>query len=236
MRTFVLASCHNTNLEIIKYLFDIGFNVNNQDECGNLLLMNNCDILGSSLFMLACLKQTKEIISFLIDRGSDIFHSNENNDMAFTFACKSNNNVETIKYLINLGFDINHINFKGENGLSLACIYNKNMEIIKFLIENGASFERKSNLSCEHLNQNKELEKYLYESNYIVFLPFKANIMSKEQIEIFNILNNTFNDNIKINTLYEFIIKNELKGNLLKRLSNKELVDGFKYKQLLSLA
>ena len=193
--------------------------------------------------MLACQHQTKDIISFLIDNGCDINHTNINNDTGFTLACKNNKNVETIQYLINIGFDINHKNSKGENGLSLAYLNNENINVIKYLIENGTSIDVSTKFSSIYLNNKKQLEKFLNESNYIVFLPFKSKIMNKEQIEIFNIVNYSSFENLEINTLkeklsmlYEFIIKYKLKGDLLKRIENKQLVEGFQYKQLLKLA
>ena len=80
-----------------------------------------------------------DIIKYLVEIGSDIHHTDNFNDNAFTLACGYNSNVKmhAAKYLIEIGIDQNSVDNNGDNGFMLACGFNSNIDVIKYLIDIG---------------------------------------------------------------------------------------------------
>ena len=118
--TIFIKACMNGHLKSVKKLVELGADVN--DKNWN----------GSNGFLMAALYGCTDVIRFLHSHDNQLIYStNNNNDTAFTYACRLN--LETVKVLVELGSDINHVESEyGRNGLLVAARVGKD-DIIKYL-------------------------------------------------------------------------------------------------------
>jgi hypothetical protein len=105
-----------------------------------------------------------------------------NSNNVLMFACYYNHNFKIIQYLIEkLHIDFLQTIAHKYDAFYYAC-HNKNLEITKYFIEQIISVYKIK--SCNFNSQNK----YLFDSNYIIFTETNAQINKNQQI-IKNMLN-----------------------------------------------
>lgn len=175
----------NNDLETIKYLFDSGAEIpNEQDPDGSTLLHtalknNNIQIVkflldhganrkildssGHNILQIAVLNGNLNLTKFLIDSGSNINTLSKKEETLLHFAIRSRS-IELAKFLLYRNeIEINAKDIQGNTAIS-ATIYN--YEIVKLFIKNGADIFLKNNnkQSLLHLavkDNNTEFVKYL---------------------------------------------------------------------------
>jgi len=122
-------ACSFGNIEIAKYLYKKGFNINEFGQYYNSLELS-ISSKGDNI----------NTIKFLIENGIDITRKNHR---SLILACY-HNNTEVIKLLVLAGANVNE---KRDEYVPIChCIKHNNIEMIKFLISNGANilFEDKN--------------------------------------------------------------------------------------------
>ena len=120
-----LSSCHNKNLNIVKYLVEI---LNADIFCKDIDFANG--------FLIACFRNTNvNIIKYLYeDLKFNLKSVNISGENCFQLACHKNN-LSVLKFLSKLSLeDIKLTHNYGHNGFDKACSSNKNYDVIKFSI------------------------------------------------------------------------------------------------------
>ncbi len=132
-----LLSDREDNLEVIKYLIEMGADVSTVDDNQNSVLMYLADASGSKH---TC-DSLKECVRVLVENGVNVNNQNVGEESALLIASK-NNNVDALCALINIGADVNLPNIFGETALMLAGSQSENQslnhETIQILINNAA--------------------------------------------------------------------------------------------------
>jgi hypothetical protein len=124
-----LAAENEGSQEIIKYIIELGADIN----CTNYY--------GDTPLLIACYHDNIELVKYLIENGADInVKSKESNTALWYFFNNQNNDM--VKYLIQKGADINTKNREEDTLLICAC-RQYNVQMIKYLIENGAAINTK---------------------------------------------------------------------------------------------
>ena len=180
------ASRHN-NIEIVKYLIELGANVNQQND-------NHFTPLFYPSF---------DIMKVLVDAGADINYITEHGETALSNTCILDR-LEEVKYLISLGVDVNAGNgfalyktidtpnnsfeickelikaesiinfidkFNGQTSLHIAC-HIENKFIIELLLDNNAD-EKIKNIHGKipmELTENKEIKEFMKNYNSTKFI------------------------------------------------------------------
>ncbi|KAK6174426.1 hypothetical protein SNE40_017704 [Patella caerulea] len=123
------AACISSNLDTVKYLIDLGLD------------MNAKDINGSTGILYSCQSKTQAIekIEFLRLKGANLYDTDENNNGVLHLTCISGT-LDTLEYLIDLGLDINTKGFNGSTCI-LSASKSKTQAIakIELLRLNGAT-------------------------------------------------------------------------------------------------
>jgi len=95
--TYLSTACIHGNENIIKYLVEIGTNINEKKGNGETPLFD------------ACKRGNKAIVKYLVERGADINEENILNETSLFNACEKGNEA-IIKYLVEYVIDINKEN------------------------------------------------------------------------------------------------------------------------------
>ncbi|AEX61930.1 putative ankyrin repeat protein [Megavirus courdo7] len=132
-------ACKIGNLEIVKYMYENGWNYN--------------DCIDSGLCS-ACKYNHMNIIEFLI---SCLPESHKKDSEILCSAIESDN-TEIIQYLISLGWDVT----AKKNAAMVRAAQKKNFAMIKYLISLGAKYNRNV---LYHSCENIEIVKYLFTQN-----------------------------------------------------------------------
>ena len=174
----------------VRWLLDLGQDVNGIDENGNTPLM--CAAVQGHLEIAKCLmamgadvnteteeginalckasrKGHLEVVKYLIQVGANVNVSGVQSKPALQAACLADSSgLEIVKHLVEKGADVTAQG--GEYGSALqAASYRENLEIVKYLIENGADVtaqggEYGSALQAASYRENLEIVKYLIEN------------------------------------------------------------------------
>lgn len=132
-------SCLAGQLEIVKWLFEIGQKTN------SLINVHICDDIN---FAVSCAHGHLEVAKWLIEMGKKL-NSSINietwDNSAFKWSCQ-NNHFEVAKWLLTIGIDLNEKNIYEINKRNfIASLINSNLEISKFIcsIDNRFNLEEK---------------------------------------------------------------------------------------------
>jgi len=192
---YLINECikEDINLNIIKYLIEVGADVNKEDknnltplfyacESGNeavvkYLVDHGADVnkkrkyLRETPLFPACKHGNEAIVNYLVEHGADVYERNCIGLMPIFFACKSGKEA-IVKCLIEHGVDVNKkresiFRISGDTPLFYAC-RNGNEALVRYLVEHGAEVD-KENYSGETplckacLSGNEAVVKYLVE-------------------------------------------------------------------------
>ncbi|KAL6631669.1 ankyrin repeat-containing domain protein [Neocallimastix sp. 'constans'] len=145
---------NNHNLTLLKYLINIGLDVNSMDKN------------GYSPLIYAIKAQNKSIIDYLLECDTNI---NGIKDISIDFNLIKKilklNNPQLLTILYNNKFDVNQKDERGETVLNFAIEFS-NERFVKYLIDNGADVNKEGNKYCTPLvkaifNGNINIVKYL---------------------------------------------------------------------------
>ena len=183
----LFIASRNDNFEIVKYLIQLGANVNLHNnyysytslfgsslENMKLLVDAGANIhhvnkLGHTALSNACSEGLLEEVKYLISVGADV---NVDNGFALYMAVGARNNeLEICKVLIEAGVNINYVvNYDG-NPLHLACKYN-NLNLIELLLDNGADeyIKNKSGKIPIECTTNEEIKEFMNNYNSTKFI------------------------------------------------------------------
>lgn len=201
-------------IDILKYLFDLGTNIN------YTLTEINDDVLNISCLNYAVeIKKFQEdnlpLIKFLIENGINIEQTYGNKG---TFLIESifDKNLLLVKYLIEKGFDVNYIEER-YSPLSTA-IEMESVPIARLLVENGADVnfcisDRNGNpmsllMSCIEMEQ-VELAKIL--------MKYHAKIIYEDQNDYYSLIKMLENNDLK---LAEYIKQNNIEIEVPERIKD----------------
>jgi len=176
-------ACMRNQPEIIKYLVDIGADVDeehteytgntplhyavehNSFEIVTYLVDNGADVNpeehdGRTPLDFASEKNSLEIVTYLVDNGADV------SKWSLYYAV-NNNSLQLISYLVDNGGNINAKYKYGDTLLQHAC-HKNNLEIVTYLVDNGADVNSKNNYGDTPLTDacaygSLEIVKYLVE-------------------------------------------------------------------------
>tara|TARA_Y100000991_G_C21970891_1_gene349381 strand:+ start:611 stop:1957 length:1347 start_codon:yes stop_codon:yes gene_type:complete len=223
---------------IYHYLIDIDIS----NEIYHLIYSYTQDINCKNLnedtpFLLACQKNNKDYIDFLLSKNVNVQLVNSNNNNSLMYACM-NNNYDLVLKLINL-IDVNTCDNQNDNPLFYACgcdnSGNLDKKIIDILLEKGCNINNKSidNQNALHYASgantnivNFDIIKYLltldldyelidnFNKTFLDYVfEFESNINKDKIIDI--VLNIKLTTNLK-NSIFikNFKLNNEI--NLLK--------------------
>ena len=143
------------SLEIIKYLFEHGADVNYKKKG------------GESVLHYAAKFGSLEIVKYLVEHGADVNCKNKRNKSVLHNAAKSGS-LEIVKYLVEHGADVNNKNEKNKSVLHNAA-KSGSLEMVKYLVEYGADVTCETkweNISVLHHaaeSDSLEIVKYLVE-------------------------------------------------------------------------
>ena len=118
------------NLEQVKFLLEIGVDINSQNWNGD------------SAFNKACEQGHLEIAQILLQKGYDINTRNKNGRTALIFSIMTNKMMVT-EFLVNQGANINVQDQWGFTALFFACKNRGQMKQIQYLLEKGANINKK---------------------------------------------------------------------------------------------
>lgn len=179
------------------------------------MVSNNENIL----FQVCCTTNNTDDIEYLInEKKMDIKQTDLNGNTCLLLACKYNKNLRIIKYLISKHkLDPNIENKQGENCLMIAGQYN-NSDIVSYLI-----IEKKMKISkLEGCKLSDVITKYLEKTGYMPF------ILKTYEHPITNIINKDRITNQELDYILEYILNNNLKGNIL----SYKILSKMSYEQL----
>jgi len=110
-----------SNMEIIRYLVEVGADVNDHDRCG-----------FTPLFA-ACLYGQLDIVKYLVESGADINKKTDKGSSPILFAAKSQDAYKIVRYLVENGADYK-TKPKKLNSLLTIVTLNLDVETTKYLI------------------------------------------------------------------------------------------------------
>ena len=116
------AAAMNNNLEIMKFLFEHGVDINADGKPGWTALMHSVD------------SRDLNMTNFLLDKGVSVDHVSVEELVECFEKAATNNNLEIIKFLFEHGVNISRE--KLANSLTIAA-ENNNLEIVEFLLKQG---------------------------------------------------------------------------------------------------
>ncbi|MBQ4377634.1 MAG: ankyrin repeat domain-containing protein [Treponema sp.] len=120
---------NSPDIELVKHIFDYGFDINYQNSDKNTLLH------------FAAVSSYPETVRFFLDKGLDIEARNEWEATPLLAAAKESDNPEVLKELIRSGADIHAKSYGGITLLLTASAFNSNPEIIKYILSLGFDIE-----------------------------------------------------------------------------------------------
>ena len=124
-RTPLHIAAEKGYLPIVEYLID-----------AQHVSINKPNMKGYSAAHLACINNNITILSFLIEKGSDIEQLDSEGNTCLMLACREGN-MDIVKYLIekrSVKVDVHNNN--GFTALHFAC-WNKSVQLVQYLIRNG---------------------------------------------------------------------------------------------------
>jgi len=134
--TLLFIACKNRNLILVKYLIELGLDINKENDYGETPFFNACE------------SRNLELVKYLIKCGIDISKSNYTLKTPLFYACESEN-VDIVKYLIKFGANINQEDDEGETPIFEAC-FNEKENIVKCLVELGIDINKEKRLVKHH--------------------------------------------------------------------------------------
>ncbi len=148
-------ACKSENKELIEFILEKGFNIDNKDNNEYKALMISSE------------EGNIDIIKLLLEKGADVNAKNSKGGTALLIASKYRN-LEVIKILLEKGADINNKDNRGCSSLMIAS-QKSHIGVVKLLLANGSNVNDKSNdgetaLIIASRNDNEELVKLLLES------------------------------------------------------------------------
>ena len=174
---------------------------------------------GYQLLFSATLNKHIKVIKYVVEElGENIIFKNNDND-CLSIACKYNMNSRVIGYIMNkLGInDLTNINY-----LNMA-IQHDNVYTITYLIEETNIDISKANIE----NIPKNSKEFLLGHGYMYFIN-----QNKYVNLIRNILSNELFDQKNIEILIDYILENNLKGNIL---NYEKLFENIEYYDIINL-
>jgi ankyrin repeat protein len=112
--------------------------------------------LGMSALMEACLQGDRELVTYLLERGANPNHINNDAHHALWFACV-NGDLQLIDKLIEAGADVNNRNVNGVTCAIYAASTGK-LEVLKLLIASGADLGIRTDDGYNALDSASTLE------------------------------------------------------------------------------
>jgi len=249
----LLNACfYNSNLSVIKYLVE-KLNIN----------INYKSTYGTNIFIAACLNnQNLNIFKYLIDKLlMDINYKDFYGYEGPELACEFSSNIDVVKYLIFHPKNKKNIDDpKNYYSYLKFVLRNRNIAIVKFFIEDIGLFEYKylqsllkyikntntmkylienNKININDININfitSEIKDYLISTGYIVFITsyyFDKKSNNHELIRLSKIIKKEKYDDDKLKEIIDFIIKKNLKGNII---TNNYFFENISYSDLLNLA
>jgi len=145
---YLNGACNNGNEFLVKYLIELGININGKSY-------NNWAPLHH-----ACYYGDENIVKCLVEHGANVNEKGEYGNTGLHIACK-NGQEEIIKYLVEHGGNINEKNQDGETALYMACKNENNLNLIRYLIEHGGDIKGKTkfDFTAIHGICNQELKR-----------------------------------------------------------------------------
>lgn len=117
----LIVAAHEGDMETVKYLMDIGVNVNTKSKNG-----------GLTALMAATMNSNKKIMGLLLERGADVNVKTEDGYTALMMA-SNQGDIDIVKLLLNKGADVHANSTSGLNVFDIAS-ENSNPEIMKILL------------------------------------------------------------------------------------------------------
>ena len=169
------------NLEIARYLIELGAEVNECNRSGCTLLQiaeyNDSD-LAKMLIEYGAEESINEVgrdwekVKWWLERNPSLIdieiidEEGESATLLHYAAAGNGANVEVLKYLVSRGADVNAKSDGGASPLHWAATHNTNVEVLKYLVSQGADIGVKtedgiSPLHSAAYNSNVEIMKYL---------------------------------------------------------------------------
>ncbi|KAL3068977.1 hypothetical protein niasHS_015692 [Heterodera schachtii] len=160
-KTALMVACSFQKCDIVRYLIEKGAKVDRTDAKGISSLLSACidghleivkllveggkadiekadSVIGWSPLMVASFTEKWVIVRYLIDKGANTDHT-DNNGLSIIHYLVDNNNFDECKFLIDKGVNVNQKtadNLLRSTPLHLAC-ENGQLEIVKLLVEEG---------------------------------------------------------------------------------------------------
>ncbi|KAG4100377.1 ankyrin [Neocallimastix lanati (nom. inval.)] len=176
--TALIIACQNNDEKLVNYLIHHGaiVDLNNNkilsialefEPIINCLIDNQANIpVNQEILFMACEKNYKNLVKYLIDHGIDVNGTNDDGDSPLIVSCKcSRDSMDNIKYLVEHGAEVNKENPKNETPLSLY-LYNREDDKIKYFIDHGADINKgaiKSYITLCERERKVYLNPLLYE-------------------------------------------------------------------------
>jgi len=152
MTDFYRLIIYNGDINFLKYLIDIGVNI------------DYIDYYGDNIYIIAAMYGKIKIMKYLEFIGFDINHKNTFGDNAYLIAVR-NNKLNTMKYLTKRGINTNLINLNYDNDFILSLKFDK-LKIIKYLIDIGRDIYVPTNFYNNSL-KNTKIVNFIIDNGYI---------------------------------------------------------------------
>lgn len=143
----IIYATHSNNLEIFKFLIEMGADVNARDTNGKDVLTYACSFFDNNKM---------EVVNLLLDRGAKTFHYDQEYQNSPFYYAVNHTSSTLLKFLLQYGVNMN---MKGtinpvEHALSIG-----NLEAASLFIKNGANVGDAANLLKNYLlvQHNKDL-------------------------------------------------------------------------------
>ena len=99
-------------------------------------LINNGADVNRESFLESCICSDLRIFKLLLEKGTDFYADNDDDDNALFLSCSNQSNKEIFKILVSKGANIMERLYTGDNLLHEACITGR-LDIIQYLIQQG---------------------------------------------------------------------------------------------------
>jgi ankyrin repeat protein len=160
-KTILHICCRSLRLENVKFILDMGSNVNTMARRGITPLYEICSLNHKPAVWK---KEVTRIAELLLNRGAYVDGLACDNTTPLSLAA-SNDNIELVRLLINNGANINMANKHGTTPLHKACKSN-NIEITELLLKHRANPDVKTKtgkVPLDYIKKNKETFQELFD-------------------------------------------------------------------------